>query len=41
LIHGGRNPALRQRARAALDALAVAGIIDAGDATMLFLTGCA
>jgi len=36
LIHGGRNPALRQRGtRAALDALAAAGIIDAADARML------
>jgi glutamate-ammonia-ligase adenylyltransferase len=36
LIHGGRNPALRQRGtRAALDALAAAGLIDAGDARML------
>ena len=36
LIHGGRNPALRQRGtRAALDALAAAGLIDAGDARLL------
>jgi glutamate-ammonia-ligase adenylyltransferase len=36
LIHGGRNPALRQRGtRAALDALAIAGIIPADDATLL------
>jgi [glutamine synthetase] adenylyltransferase / [glutamine synthetase]-adenylyl-L-tyrosine phosphorylase len=36
LIHGGRNPALRQRGtRAALDALAAAGVIDAGDALVL------
>lgn len=36
LIHGGRQPALRQRGtRAALDALAAAGIIDAADATLL------
>ena len=36
LIHGGRNPALRQRGtRAALDALAGAGIIPPDDATLL------
>jgi glutamate-ammonia-ligase adenylyltransferase len=36
LIHGGRNPALRERGtRAALDALAGAGIIDSGDAQVL------
>jgi len=36
LIHGGRNPALRQKGtRAALDALAAAGIIDSGDAQVL------
>jgi len=36
LIHGGRNPALRQRGtRAALEALAAAGLIDAGDARLL------
>ncbi|MFA7602104.1 MAG: bifunctional [glutamine synthetase] adenylyltransferase/[glutamine synthetase]-adenylyl-L-tyrosine phosphorylase [Novosphingobium sp.] len=36
LIHGGRNPALRLRGtRAALDALADAGIIPAGDALLL------
>ncbi|WP_206242234.1 bifunctional [glutamate--ammonia ligase]-adenylyl-L-tyrosine phosphorylase/[glutamate--ammonia-ligase] adenylyltransferase [Novosphingobium terrae] len=36
LIHGGRNPALRERGtRAALDALAAAGIIDSGDAQVL------
>jgi glutamate-ammonia-ligase adenylyltransferase len=36
LIHGGRNPALRLRGtRAALDALARADIIPAGDAAML------
>ena len=36
LIHGGRNPALRLRGtRAALDALAVAGIIAADDAALL------
>jgi glutamate-ammonia-ligase adenylyltransferase len=36
LIHGGRNPALRQRGtRASLDALAAAGIIPADDATLL------
>ena len=36
LIHGGRNPALRQRGtRAALDALAGAGIIAAEDAAVL------
>ncbi len=36
LIHGGRNPALRLRGtRASLDALAAAGIIDAGEALML------
>ncbi len=36
LIHGGRNPALRQRGtRAALDALAEAGLIDAEDAGVL------
>ncbi len=36
LIHGGRNPALRQRGtRAALDALAEAGIIAAEDAALL------
>jgi glutamate-ammonia-ligase adenylyltransferase len=36
LIHGGRNPALRQRGtRTALDALAGAGIIDPADAEVL------
>jgi len=36
LIHGGRDPSLRLRGtRAALDALAVAGRIEAGEATML------
>ncbi len=36
LIHGGRNPSLRPRGtRAALDALAAAGIITAEDATLL------
>ena len=36
LIHGGRNPALRLRGtRAALDALALAGIVVAEDATIL------
>jgi len=36
LIHGGRNPALRQRGtRAALDALAEAGIVAAEDAALL------
>jgi len=36
LIHGGRQPALRQRGtRAALDALAGAGIVDPADATVL------
>ena len=36
LIHGGRHPALRQRGtRAALDALAAAGIIDPADAQVL------
>lgn len=36
LIHGGRNPALRQRGtRAALDALAAAGIIGPEDALLL------
>lgn len=36
LIHGGRNPALRLRGtRASLDALAQAGIIEAGDAKLL------
>lgn len=36
LIHGGRNPALRQRGtRAALDALAGAGLIGADDAQVL------
>ncbi|WP_295528548.1 bifunctional [glutamine synthetase] adenylyltransferase/[glutamine synthetase]-adenylyl-L-tyrosine phosphorylase [Novosphingobium sp. Chol11] len=36
LIHGGRNPALRLRGtRAALDALAGAGIINAADAVIL------
>jgi glutamate-ammonia-ligase adenylyltransferase len=36
LIHGGRNPALRRRGtRAALDALAVAGVIPAEDASLL------
>jgi glutamate-ammonia-ligase adenylyltransferase len=36
LIHGGRNPALRLRGtRAALDALAAAGIVPAADATLL------
>jgi len=36
LIHGGRQPALRQRGtRAALDALAAAGIIDPADAAVL------
>jgi [glutamine synthetase] adenylyltransferase / [glutamine synthetase]-adenylyl-L-tyrosine phosphorylase len=36
LIHGGRNPALRLRGtRASLDALAEAGLIDPGDATVL------
>jgi glutamate-ammonia-ligase adenylyltransferase len=36
LIHGGRNPALRQRGtRASLDALAEAGIIPADDAALL------
>jgi glutamate-ammonia-ligase adenylyltransferase len=36
LIHGGRNPALRQRGtRPALDALAAAGLIAASDATLL------
>ncbi|MDE2435732.1 MAG: bifunctional [glutamine synthetase] adenylyltransferase/[glutamine synthetase]-adenylyl-L-tyrosine phosphorylase [Sphingomonadales bacterium] len=36
LIHGGRNPALRQRrTRASLDALAEAGIIGADDARVL------
>ncbi len=36
LIHGGRNPALRLRGtRASLDALAEAGLIDAGDAQVL------
>ncbi len=36
LIHGGRNPSLRQRGtRAALDALAGAGIIAADDAAVL------
>ena len=36
LIHGGRNPALRQRGtRAALDALAAAGIVAEEDASVL------
>ncbi len=36
LIHGGRNPALRMRGtRAALDALAGAGIVSAEDASLL------
>ena len=36
LIHGGRNPALRQRGtRASLDALAAAGLIDPDDALVL------
>ena len=36
LIHGGRNPSLRQRGtRAALDALAEAGIVTADDAALL------
>jgi len=36
LIHGGRNPALRLRGtRATLDALAAAGLLDAGDAQLL------
>ena len=36
LIHGGRDPSLRQRGtRAALDALAIAGVIGAGDAQVL------
>ncbi|MDE1917123.1 MAG: bifunctional [glutamate--ammonia ligase]-adenylyl-L-tyrosine phosphorylase/[glutamate--ammonia-ligase] adenylyltransferase [Sphingomonadales bacterium] len=36
LIHGGRNPALRQKGtRAALDALAAAGLIDSQDALHL------
>jgi glutamate-ammonia-ligase adenylyltransferase len=36
LIHGGRNPALRQRGtRATLDALAAAGLVDGADAHML------
>ena len=36
LIHGGRQPSLRQRGtRAALDALAAASIIDPADATVL------
>jgi glutamate-ammonia-ligase adenylyltransferase len=36
LIHGGRNPALRARGtRAALDALAEAGIVSHGDAALL------
>ena len=36
LIHGGRHPELRVRGtRASLDALAAAGLIDPGDATML------
>lgn len=36
LIHGGRNPALRQKGtRAALDALAAAGLIDPADALLL------
>ncbi|MXO75531.1 bifunctional [glutamine synthetase] adenylyltransferase/[glutamine synthetase]-adenylyl-L-tyrosine phosphorylase [Altererythrobacter aerius] len=36
LIHGGRDPALRERGtRAALDALAAAGLIDNGDAAEL------
>ena len=36
LIHGGRNPAIRLRGtRASLDALAAAGIIEPGDATLL------
>ena len=36
LIHGGRNPSLRQRGtRAALDALAAAGVIGARDAQVL------
>ncbi|MFN5780170.1 MAG: glutamine-synthetase adenylyltransferase, partial [Novosphingobium sp.] len=36
LIHGGRNPSLRLRGtRASLDALAEAGIIEAGDAALL------
>ena len=36
LIHGGRNPALRQRGtRAALDALAEAGIVSTSDAELL------
>lgn len=36
LIHGGRNPSLRQRStRPALDALAAAGLISAGDAALV------
>ncbi len=36
LIHGGRNPAVRQRGtRASLDALAAAGLIDPADALLL------
>lgn len=36
LIHGGRNPALRQKGtRAALDALAAAGLVDGDDARLL------
>ena len=36
LMHGGRDPALRLRGtRASLDALAAAGIIEAGDAALL------
>ncbi len=36
LIHGGRNPAVRQRGtRASLDALAAAGLIDPADAVVL------
>ena len=36
LIHGGRNPAVRQRGtRASLDALAAAGLIDPADAQVL------